>query len=33
MNAETLDFLKALFAPCEQGFLTFTTIHPDGPVG
>ncbi len=30
MNAETLDFLKALFAPCEQGFLTFTAIHPDG---
>lgn len=30
MNAETLDFLKALFASCEQGFLTFTAIHPDG---
>lgn len=30
MNTETLDFLKALFAPCEQGFLTFTAIHPDG---
>jgi len=30
VNAETLDFLKALFAPCEQGFLTFTAIHPDG---
>ncbi len=30
MNADTLDFLKALFAPCEQGFLTFTAIHPDG---
>lgn len=30
MNADTLDFLKALFAPCEQGFFTFTAIHPDG---
>jgi hypothetical protein len=30
VNADTLDFLKALFAPCEQGFLTFTAIHPDG---
>jgi len=30
MNTDTLDFLKALFAPCEQGFLTFTAIHPDG---
>lgn len=30
MCTETLDFLKALFAPCEQGFLTFTAIHPDG---
>lgn len=30
MNTETLDFLEALFAPCEQGFLTFTAIHPDG---
>lgn len=30
MNADTLTFLKALFAPCEQGFLTFTAIHPDG---
>lgn len=30
MNAATLDFLKALFAPCQQGFLTFTAIHPDG---
>jgi len=30
MSTETLDFLKALFAPCEQGFLTFTAIHPDG---
>jgi hypothetical protein len=25
-----LDFLEALFAPCEQGFLTLTAIHPDG---
>ncbi len=30
MNADTLTFLKTLFAPCEQGFLTFTAIHPDG---
>jgi len=30
MNTETLNFLGALFAPCEQGFLTFTAIHPDG---
>jgi hypothetical protein len=30
MNADTLAFLEALFAPCEQGFLTFTAIHPDG---
>jgi len=30
VSTETLDFLKALFAPCEQGFLTFTAIHPDG---
>jgi hypothetical protein len=30
MHAETLAFLKALFAPCEQGFLTLTAIHPDG---
>lgn len=30
MTTDTLDFLKALFAPCEQGFLTFTAIHPDG---
>ena len=30
MITATLDFLEALFAPCEQGFLTFTAIHPDG---
>lgn len=30
MNPNTLAFLEALFAPCEQGFLTFTAIHPDG---
>ncbi len=30
MCTEMLDFLEALFAPCEQGFLTFTAIHPDG---
>jgi hypothetical protein len=30
MNADTLTLLEALFAPCEQGFLTFTAIHPDG---
>lgn len=30
MNTDTLTFLEALFAPCEQGFLTFTAIHPDG---
>jgi hypothetical protein len=30
MNSETLPFLEALFAPCEQGFFTFTAIHPDG---
>lgn len=30
MHPDTLAFLEALFAPCEQGFLTFTAIHPDG---
>ncbi len=30
MRADTFDFLEALFAPCEQGFLTLTAIHPDG---
>lgn len=30
MNPDTVTFLEALFAPCEQGFLTFTAIHPDG---
>lgn len=30
MHPETLAFLGALFAPCEQGFLTFTAIRPDG---
>ncbi len=30
MNPDILAFLEALFAPCEQGFLTFTAIHPDG---
>ncbi len=30
MFPDTLAFLEALFAPCEQGFLTFTAIHPDG---
>jgi hypothetical protein len=30
MHPDTLMFLEALFAPCEQGFLTFTAIHPDG---
>ncbi|HML20975.1 MAG TPA: DNA-primase RepB domain-containing protein [Aggregatilinea sp.] len=30
MTTDTLDFLKALFTPCEQGFLTLTAIHPDG---
>jgi hypothetical protein len=30
MNADTFAFLEALFAPCEQGFLTFTAIHPGG---
>jgi hypothetical protein len=30
MSLDTLAFLEALFAPCEQGFLTFTAIHPDG---
>jgi hypothetical protein len=30
MRTDTLEFLEALFAPCEQGFLTFTAIHPDG---
>ena len=30
MYSDILTFLDALFAPCEQGFLTFTAIHPDG---
>jgi len=30
VSTDTLTFLEALFAPCEQGFLTFTAIHPDG---
>ena len=30
MHADTLRFLDALFAPCEQGFITLTAIHPDG---
>ncbi|NLF76239.1 MAG: hypothetical protein GX573_11115 [Chloroflexi bacterium] len=30
MHPDTLAFLEALFAPCEQGFLTLTAIHPDG---
>jgi len=30
VHPDTLTFLQALFAPCEQGFLTFTAIHPDG---
>ncbi|MCL4237665.1 MAG: RepB family DNA primase [Anaerolineae bacterium] len=30
MHPDTQAFLEALFAPCEQGFLTFTAIHPDG---
>jgi len=30
MHPDTQVFLEALFAPCEQGFLTFTAIHPDG---
>jgi len=30
MFPDTLAFLEALFAPCEQGFVTFTAIHPDG---
>jgi len=30
MDADTWTFLEALFAPCEQGCLTFSAIHPDG---
>jgi hypothetical protein len=30
MRSDTLAFLEALFAPCEQGFITFTAMHPDG---
>lgn len=30
MHPDIQAFLEALFAPCEQGFLTFTAIHPDG---
>ena len=30
MYPDTQAFLEALFAPCEQGFMTFTAIHPDG---
>jgi hypothetical protein len=30
VNTDTLTFLEALFARCEQGFLTLTAIHPDG---
>lgn len=30
MHPDTLTFLEALFAPCEQGFITFTAMHPDG---
>jgi hypothetical protein len=30
MHSDTLAFLAALFAPCEQGFVTFTAMHPDG---
>lgn len=30
MHPDTQEFLEALFAPCKQGFLTFTAIHPDG---
>jgi hypothetical protein len=30
MHPDTQAFLEALFAPCEQGFLTFTAIHPGG---
>lgn len=30
MHPDTQAFLEALFAPCKQGFLTFTAIHPGG---
>ncbi len=30
MVPDTLAFLQALFAPCEQGFITLTALHPDG---
>lgn len=30
MHPDTQAFLEALFAPCKQGFLTFTAIHPEG---
>jgi hypothetical protein len=30
MHPNTQAFLEALFAPCKQGFLTFTAIHPGG---
>ncbi len=30
MPPDMLAFLEALFAPCEQGFITLTALHPDG---
>ncbi len=30
MQPDTVAFLKALFARCDQGYVTFTAIHPDG---
>lgn len=30
MQTDTLPFLEALFACCEQGFITLSAIHPDG---
>jgi hypothetical protein len=30
MHPDTLPFLEALFANCQQSYLTLTAIHPDG---
>ena len=30
MQPDTSKFLSALFARCDQGYVTFTAIHPDG---
>ena len=30
MHDDTKLFLRTLFAPCSDGYLTLTAIHPDG---